>query len=117
IPKKHYKHNHIVYLPCYVDHQDNLFALSEDEIIDNYLESLISIFPEFNKDWIREISLFKDLYATPVYSLNYSKNKPSFKTPISHLYLVNTSQVYPEDRNMNNCIKNARQVLKELEMT
>ncbi|NVM03849.1 MAG: NAD(P)/FAD-dependent oxidoreductase [Candidatus Helarchaeota archaeon] len=115
INKQHYANNHIVYLASYLNQQYSLFHLSEREIVDIYIDSLLKIFPEFKTDWTNDILIFKDSYATPIYSLNYSKVKPDFKTPVKNLFIVNTSQIYPEDRNMNNCIGLAKTALKKLE--
>lgn len=116
ISEKHYNNNHILYLPCYVDHIDSLFSLSDEEITNFLINSLKDIFPSFSNEWINKSFLFKDLYATPLYSLNYSKSMPSYTTPISKLFILNTAQVYPEDRNMNNCIKNAQNALRKLNL-
>jgi len=115
ITKQHYGNNHIVYLASYLNQQNSMFQFSKMEIIDTYIDSLLKIFPEFKTDWVNDILIFKDFYATPIYSLNYSKVKLDFKTPVKNLFIVNTSQIYPEDRNMNNCMRLAKTALKKLE--
>jgi len=115
ITKQHYGNNQIVYLASYLNQKNSMFRLSEREIIDIYIDSLLKIFPEFETGWVNDILIFKDFYATPIYSLNYSKVKPDFKTSVKNLFIVNTSQIYPEDRNMNNCMRLAKTALKRLE--
>ena len=41
---------------------------------------------------------------------NYSQHIPEHQTPISKLFLANTTQIYPEDRGTNYSIRMGREI-------
>ena len=105
IPPEHYDDVNIVYLFRYLNtNYSDTFTRTKKDLIDSYLSSLKKIFPFFGSSLIKTSYLFRDMYATPIYSTNYAQRKPDYYTPIKNLYLANTSQIYPEDRTMNNCV-------------
>ena len=57
--------------------------------------------PEFNRDWVEQLWVFKTPAAQPIVTLDYSARIPAHRTPFDGLYLANTSQIYPEDRGTN----------------
>ncbi len=97
--------SHIVYLSRYVDHQDGLFKKSDREIESIFMDGLTRVFPGFNKEWIKRISLARALYAQPVITRHYSRLIPPVKTPVDGLYLASMAQIYPEDRGMNYAVR------------
>ncbi|MDO9065791.1 MAG: amine oxidase, partial [Chloroflexota bacterium] len=48
---------------------------------------------------------FRDPAGQPVVTRGYSQIIPAYRTPISGLYLANTTQIYPEDRGMNYSVR------------
>ena len=78
---------------------------AEKDTIAYYLKCLKKVFPDFNENWIKNKYLYRDIYATPIYSMKYSTKKLGLSTAIDNIYLANTSHIYPEDRTMNNCVK------------
>lgn len=111
ISSEHYGGKHIVYLFNYVPITHPYFQFSKAELWQEYLPSLQRIFPKFKESWVDCIIMFKDYYGTPIYTLGYSEHKPAYTTSINGLYMANTAQIYPEDRNMSNCVSVARQVV------
>ena len=111
ISSEHYGGKHIVYLFNYVPITHSYFQFSKAELWQEYLPSLQRVFPQFQENWVDYIIMFKDYYGTPIYTLGYSEHKPEYTTSINGLYMANTAQIYPEDRNMSNCVSVARQVV------
>jgi len=107
VPSDEYGGKKIVYVFNYLPANDPMCHYSKDEIQALYVNGLKKIFPLFNEGWVEDTVFSKDLFGTPIYSLDYASEMPSHKTPIPNLYLANTAQIYPEDRNVNNCIRNA----------
>jgi hypothetical protein len=48
--------------------------------------------------------------AQPVIPMNYSQHIPEHQTPVSNLFLANTTQIYPEDRGTNYSVRMGREV-------
>jgi hypothetical protein len=43
--------------------------------------------------------------AQPIVGINYKAGIPEHRTPLSGLYLANTTQIYPEDRGTNYSVR------------
>jgi hypothetical protein len=86
--------------------------LGSDELLQEYLPHLRKINPEFDSSWVEGHHLFRDDVGQPVITTNYSARIAEHRTPISNLYLANTTQIYPEDRGMNYSVRLGRKVAK-----
>lgn len=106
----HYDGNHIVYLSNYLTNKNPLYGLNEEELLRIYKPHLKTINPDFDESWIKDVHYHKIDYAQPIIGTNYSKNLPSHYTGIEHLYLANTTQIYPEDRGTNYSVRMGRHV-------
>jgi protoporphyrinogen oxidase len=105
IPAEKYNGKHILYLSNYVSQGDPLYPASAEELFVHYLPSLRKINPEFEKDWVEEMWLFREDAAQPVITCGYSHRVPAHQTPVKGLYLANTTQIYPQDRGMNYSVR------------
>ncbi|KPJ52861.1 MAG: amine oxidase, partial [Dehalococcoidia bacterium DG_18] len=102
----------IVYLSNYLSKDSPLYLLDLEELLTEYLPHLRKISPEFDLGWIEERYLFREEAAQPIITTNYSSRIPDLSTPISRLYLANTTQIYPEDRGMNYSVRLGRRVAR-----
>lgn len=110
MPPERYNGKRIVYLSRYMPADDPLFSLSKEELLGVYEPHLRKVQPRFDHSWIRDAWLFKDSQAQPIVVAGYDKLRPAFTTPIPNLYLINTTQIYPEDRGTNYAVRLGRQV-------
>jgi len=97
-----------LYVSNYVVADDPIYRMSPDELIDHYLPHMRKINPEFGKDWIEEVHLFRKPEAQPVIPCNYSEHLLHHKTPVDGLFLAHICQIYPEDRGTNFSMKLAQ---------
>ena len=95
----------LLYLSNYVDRSSPLFTMPKESLVESYLPGLQRINPAFSAGSIQESWLFRDPAGQPVVTRGYSKLIPPHATPISGLYLANTTQIYPEDRGMNYSVR------------
>jgi len=114
ISPSEYGGRHIVYVFAYISPHDPLFRADEDFVRDSYFQGLAAMFPGFDGSRVQDAMVSRSAFASPVYSLNYLSRLPDYLTPVPNLLLANTTQVYPEDRNMINCIANAQAVCRLL---
>lgn len=110
MPPERYGGKHIVYLSRYMRPDDPMFSMSKEELLAAYAPHLVKINPAFDRSWIRDSWLFRDSQAQPIITVGYRSLQPAFTTPIPNLYLVNTTQIYPEDRGTNYAVRLGRQV-------
>lgn len=115
IPKDEYGNFSIVYLFNYVQKEkDKIYKFSDEKLVEMYKKGLKEIFPSFHDNLIENYFIHRDDHGTPVYIENYLKIKPGFETPIKNLFLANTSQIYPFDRNMNNSVKLGKEISEKI---
>jgi protoporphyrinogen oxidase len=105
IPAEKYNGKHILYLSNYVSQGDPLYSASAQELFGHYLPFLKKINPEFDKDWVEEMWLYREDAAQPIITCGYSRRVPAYRTPVEGLYLANTTQIYPQDRGMNYSVR------------
>ena len=112
-----YGGRHLVYLSKYVEQDHPYLALSDNDILAEYLPHLRKLNPQFVPEWIINRWVFRERAAQPITPLSYSQRIPDLKTPLSNLWLANTTQIYPEDRGTNYAVRLgedvARRILQE----
>jgi protoporphyrinogen oxidase len=102
--KKYYNNEHIVYLGNYMPNYSSRFRMNKDDVLKLFDPYLKKINPDYKNNLIG-FELFKDPFAQPVISTNYSKIIPKFNTPFENIYLANIDQVYPWDRGTNYAVE------------
>jgi protoporphyrinogen oxidase len=112
MPPGDYGGKHYVYLSKYLETDHPYFSMPEDELIEIYLPYLKRINAGFDRAWIDRWWVFRERSAQPIVTLNYSQKLPDHRTPLSNLYLANTSQIYPEDRGTNYSVRLGNRVSK-----
>ena len=105
IGSSNYGGKRIVYVSNYVSKDSPLYQLNADDLLTEYLPHLRKVNPRFDPSWIEERFLFREEAGQPVITRGYSSQIPEHRTPIPHLYLANTTQIYPEDRGMNYSVR------------
>ncbi len=105
-----YNGKHYVYLSKYLEPDNPYFTMAEEEVIDSYLPHLRKVNKQFEKSWISKYWVFRERAAQPIITLNYSERIPDHRTPLTGLYLANTSQIYPEDRGTNYSVRLGNQI-------
>ncbi|MFA4905306.1 MAG: FAD-dependent oxidoreductase [Candidatus Margulisiibacteriota bacterium] len=100
---EHYCGKRAVYLSNYVNQDDPLWNMNDEEVLKRYLRDLLRIKPDFkyNRSWV-----FRERFAQPVIGLNYQI--PPFEVEPGRIYMVNNAQIYPQDRGLNDSCKLAR---------
>lgn len=109
-----YGNRHLVYLTKYSSSEDRIFSKPDEDIYRDFISHLKKIFPKVGEDIIEEHWVFQDRYSQPVFVQNYSKIMPDTSTPVRNLYMLNTSQLYPESRCLNSSILKAKEVVSEM---
>ena len=107
---EHYGGRHVLYLSNYLAPTEALAVASREELLEAYLPHLSHLNAQFRPDWIESAYLFRDPSGQPIITTSYSALIPDLRTPIAGLYLANTTQVYPEDRGLNQSVRLAHQV-------
>jgi protoporphyrinogen oxidase len=113
IAPEFYGGRHLVYLTRYSSSNDPIFSKPGEDIYREFSSYLKSVFPLFRDESVAQYWVFQDRFSQPVFVTGYSKMIPAHATPVKNLYLVNSSQLYPESRCLNSSIAAARRVVDE----
>lgn len=106
---------HLAYIPFYVAEGDPHWSASDQEIFHECLIAMMKIKPGFSEDHILDYRVYRDKNAQAICSVGFLGLTPPFITPIKGLYITDSSQYYPEDRNLSASVKLADQVVKSME--
>lgn len=105
VDKKYYGGKNIVFLGSYLEEGDKRLKMSKESLLSLYLPYLKEINKDFEKKWVRKGWKFQERFTQPVFPVNYSWQRPGFKTKIPGLYVANMSMVYPWDRGVNYAVE------------
>jgi protoporphyrinogen oxidase len=96
--------NALVYLPKYVDPDDPVFSLSDEELRDVFLTGLERMVPAFDRRDLLcfRISRVKHVFALP--TLHYSRRLPPMTTSVPGLHLVNAAHIVHGTLNVDETI-------------
>ncbi len=114
IDKNEIKGNHLVYLPKYVNPDDELFDKSEEELRPLFLGSLYKMYPNLSEEDLNfwGVSRARIVFALP--TINYSKKVPGITTSLGNYYIINSAQIINGTLNVNETIQVAENKLKEI---
>jgi protoporphyrinogen oxidase len=112
VPAEHFGGDHIVYAGDYLEAGHEYFSLSDEQLLERFLPVFKKFNPEFSREWVKKMWVFKTNYAQPVPLVNHSKNIPAIQAPIEGLYFASMSQVYPWDRGTNFAVEIGRKAAR-----
>jgi protoporphyrinogen oxidase len=105
---------HLVYLLNYVHRDEPLFDRDPEQVIDEYVNALVDLFPDLNRDSIRASFLFKAPFVEPLYSPGYGSRKPPAELVPGRVYLATTAQVYPRVTSWNSSAAVAEEAVNQM---
>jgi protoporphyrinogen oxidase len=112
VSREHFGGDHIVYAGDYLEAGHEYFSLSNEELLERFLPAFKKFNPEFSREWVKKVWVFKTNYAQPVPLVNHSRNIPAIQTPIDGLFFASMSQVYPWDRGTNFAVEIGRRAAR-----
>jgi protoporphyrinogen oxidase len=91
----------VLYVPQYLSAEDPRYAQSDEEVLRSYADALALINPAFDRRWVVFSAVFRDRFAQPICLTDYRTTTPSIQTPLSNLFLTDSSQLHPHDRTIS----------------
>jgi protoporphyrinogen oxidase len=114
IDKNETKGNHLVYLPKYVNPEDELFERSEEELRKLFMNSLYKMYPNLSQNDVNFWGTSKARIVFALPTINYSKKVPKVTTSLDNYYIINSAQIINGTLNVNETIQVAESKLKEI---
>lgn len=109
-PWRQYGGSEILYVPFYLNPEDQRNQWSDEEFIEAVLTDLAVVQPKFSQSWVRQATVNRDAYAQAICSPHFSEQIPTLRAPIEGLFVLDSTQLYPADRNLSGMIGLARSV-------
>ena len=109
-----YGGSHLLYAARYMSPQDPLMRMETSALFEHYLPFLQKVYPHFSRDMVKNLWSGGDPFAQPLIEVGYQHKKPAMRTPVSRLYLANTTLIYPEDRGINYSIRLGQEVAAQI---
>jgi protoporphyrinogen oxidase len=103
-----YTGNHVLYVVRYHRQKSTQPQLDAEQMLDAHLPSLSKVLPGFRRQDVVRTHLFHDAFSSPLYDLGYLQRMPPYRGWLDNVDICGMAHVYPQDRNMNSCVRNAR---------
>jgi protoporphyrinogen oxidase len=104
----------LVYLPKYLSPDDPAFSLTDDEIRDLFLSTLVRMYPHFSRKRVLATRISRVRHVFPLPTLNRSERLPPVVTSVPGLYIVNSAQIVNATLAVNETIQLAERAFKEI---
>ena len=108
VPPEDFGGQHILYVVNYHRPGDPRFSgKTASALLEYHTPSLKRILPRFRRDEIIRLHCIRDTHSSPLYDLGFAERKPPYQGWLPNVDVCGMAQVYPEDRNMDHCARNA----------
>ena len=114
IDKKETKGNHMVYLPKYVNPDDELFNKTDEQLKEIFLGSLYKMYPTLAENDLNFWGVSKAIIVFALPTLNYSRQVPGVVTSLDNFYIINSAQIINGTLNVNETVQVAENKLNEI---
>ena len=101
----------LVYLPRYMPPGDPYLEKADDVIADVFISKLMAMFPYLSDGDILGYRINRETNVQPLQEIRYSERIPPIRTPLKHVFMVNTSMILNSTLNNNQVIKLAKRAV------
>lgn len=114
VDRRHLGGKHLVYLPKYVLPDDPAFALSDQEIEEQFTAALVRMYPHLHRNDILCFRVSRVRYVLAISTLNYSSLLPPMTTSIPGVHIVNSAHIVNGTLNVNETVQLAEKAVTQL---
>ena len=107
--------SHVLYVPFYLHKNSEKYTRSEAEFTEETKQYLKRLQPDFDLNDILDMRAFKYEYAQPVCTPGFlDKLPPIASDERKGFFVSDTAYCYPEDRSINESVKAAYEIVKQM---
>jgi protoporphyrinogen oxidase len=110
VGSEQYNNQHVYYIGTYVPHDHRYMTMTKEQLEDEWFAYLRKIFPEFDRNKVRETYKFAFKNAQHIVTTDYEQLIPAYQTPLKNVFLANFSQIFPFDRGTNYAVREGRKI-------
>ncbi len=100
----------LIYLPHYVPADSLLYSVTENDFDRDYPAYLRLLKPDFHPSWLKKRFIFRSPYAQPVCTTGFLNIVPPHETPLENFYVIESTQLYPNDRTISGSLELSEKV-------
>lgn len=89
--------------------------MNDEALQRSFLVYLRQMFPDLGSDDIAAVRIGRERYVEPLHPIGRTDDIPPFTTDIAGLYLVNSSQIYPQLTNGEAAVAHATRAAEVIE--
>ncbi|MBP6716857.1 MAG: NAD(P)/FAD-dependent oxidoreductase [Acidobacteria bacterium] len=101
---------HVIYVPFYLPTDDPRYSATDEALFDEYTAMLKLVQPDFDRSWVKEFHVFRAPHAQALFVTNFAPLMPAHRTPVTNLFVTDSTQFYPEDRTLSAAIAQGKKV-------
>ncbi len=105
VDKKHFNGRNLIYLPKYVAPDDPLFEKTDEQIQDEFLRALETMYPHFTRKDVSAFKVSRVRQVFPIPVVSYSTKLPGVKTSVDGVFVVNSTHIVNGTLNVNETIQ------------
>lgn len=98
----------VVYIPLYMPPDDPRFLMPDEDLADALIAGMETLLPGFDRSQVVDRLVTRDAHAQAVCPPGFARRVPSIVSPLSGLFVTDSTQLYPADRNVSGTIGLAR---------
>ncbi len=110
-PPASFESRTLVYSPLYVPATHPRYRASESEVLDETLESIARIVPEFDRGTVLDYRVFREPFAQPLCPVGFTSRLAPLRTPVANLVAADTTHLLPHDRSISDSLALAARLL------
>jgi protoporphyrinogen oxidase len=103
----------VVYIPFYVPVDHRWYVMDEEPLKAALLDMIRIVNPRVSEESVVGFRVFRSPYAQAVCPVGFKKSIPQARTPVSGLFLLDSTQLYPSDRVLSGLIGLAEQLVTD----
>ena len=101
---------HVVYVPYYMPQTHPKHKMTDQEFIDEAQSYIKMVNPQLTDESFLHAHVSRYGFAQPVCPPGFASALPPVKTPITGLFIADTSYYYPEDRSISESVRLGREM-------
>lgn len=114
VDKSEFDQRSLVYLPKYVSITDPAFGMSDEQIKEEFIQTLVLMYPNFDRNDVLAFRVSRVRQVFAISTLNYSEKLPPMHTSLSGVHIINSAHIPNGTLNVNETVLLAERAAAEL---
>jgi protoporphyrinogen oxidase len=114
VDRSEFDQRSLVYLPKYVSSTDPAFGLTDEEIQEEFIQTLVLMYPKFDRNDVLAFRVSRVRQVFAISTLNYSEKLPPMHTSIPGVHIINSAHIPNGTLNVNETVLLAENSAVEL---